>query len=289
MKLLKGLDEIIDNYQYFILDVWGVIHDGSSLYPDVLNTLKFLRNKNKQICFLSNAPRRAKVVEKVLNNFGITPNFYDFILSSGESSFIELYNNQNQNYQIFGKKYFYIGPDKDLNLLDGLAYERVDSISKANFIINTGFDNENSTIDEKLAIAIEGINYKIPMLCINPDLIVVRQNGQQMICAGALAIEYEKLGGHVYYFGKPFDIVYNLVLEKFSNTDKSKYIAIGDGIETDIKGANDFGIDNVLVSGGILAKELNIQYWQEPDELKLNKIFNKYNIFPNFVISTFKI
>ena len=174
-------------------------------------------------------------------------------------------------------------------MLDGLAYQRVEKIADASFILNTGFDHEHSTIDEKLPLAIEGNRYKIPMLCVNPDLIVVRQNGHQMICAGALAVEYKKLGGQVYYYGKPFDKVYKMVLEKFSNPDKSQFLAVGDGIETDIKGAVDFGIDNVLVSGGILSKELEIKFWQEPNEIKLKQICNNYNVFPNFVISTFKI
>jgi HAD superfamily hydrolase (TIGR01459 family) len=289
MQFIKGLDQIIDNYQYFILDIWGVVHDGSSLYPDVLNALKYLKEKNKKICFLSNAPRRSIKVKQILNNLGINDNLYDFILSSGESTNLELLNNQKNNYQLFGKKYFYIGPDKDLDLLDDLAYDRVDKISEANFILNTGFENEQSKLEEKLSLAIEGVNYKIPMLCANPDLIVVKQNGNQMICAGALAIEYKNLGGQVHYFGKPYKRVYQMVFEKFSKPDKSTVLAIGDGLETDIKGAIDYGIDSVLVTGGILAKDLEIDFWQDCDPNKLKKICDNYNVIPKFVISTFKI
>jgi len=289
MKFINGLDEIIDNYQYFILDIWGVIHDGSSLYPNAIKSLEFLKKKEKKVCFLSNAPRRSKKVIEIFDKFGIDNNLYDFILTSGESSYLELTNNLNNNFAKFGNKYFFIGPAKDLDLLDGLQYERVDDISQANFILNTGFENEDSKIDEKLPLAIQGVKYKIPMLCINPDLIVVRKNGQEMICAGMLALEYKKLGGQVHYFGKPFENVYNMVLEKFSNPDKASVVAIGDGLETDIKGAIDFGIHNILVTGGILAKELGIKFSQDADERVLQNLLSSYNFYPNFVISNLKI
>lgn len=289
MKKIAGLSEIIQDYNYYIFDIWGVIHDGSKLYPNVLETLNYLRKNHKKICFLSNAPRRASKVEQILNKFGLGNQLYDFVLSSGESTFVELKDNQDNDYKNFGKKYFYIGPEKDLDLLEGLFYQKVDELDKADFVLNTGFDSDNSTIHEKLPLAIQASKFRLPMLCVNPDLIVVKQNGEEMICAGALALEYKKLGGDVHYHGKPFKRVYEMVLEKFSMPNKDSILAIGDGLETDIKGANDFKINNIFVSGGILAKELKINFWQDANEISLKKVFNKYNIFPNYIISNLKI
>ena len=127
------------------------------------------------------------------------------------------------------------------------------------------------------------------MLCVNPDLIVVKQNGIEMICAGALALEYQKIGGIVHYYGKPFPKVYQMVLEKFLMPNKDKIVAIGDGMETDIKGASDFKIDSILVTGGILAKQLGIKFWEVAENEKLNKICNNYNLFPNYIISNLRI
>jgi len=289
MRLINNLTEIIGNYNYFIVDIWGVIHDGSAPYPNVIETLKYLRDNNKKIGFLSNAPRRSAKVKDVLAKFGVTPDLYDFVFTSGESAYEDLELNASNNYDRFGKKYLYIGPHKDLDLLEGLDYERVDNPAEASFVINTGFDHDNSQLSEKLPIAIQANNFKLPMLCINPDLIVVKQNGQEMLCAGALAREYQKIGGKVFYYGKPYSKVYEDVLKKFSSPSKEKIVAIGDGLETDIKGANDFKIDNVLISGGILVKELDIEFWQNPDEDKIKKICNNYKIFPNYIISNLKI
>ncbi len=289
MKFISGIKEISSNYSHFIFDVWGVLHDGHPPYPNVIETLKFLRNAGKKICMLSNAPRRSSKVIEVLNKFGITSEFYDFILTSGEATFLDLKRNQDAGYKNFGKNYFYVGPNKDLDLLDGLEYIRTNEISKADFLVNTGFENEHSTIHEKLPQIIEAKKYNLPMICVNPDLIVVRQDGQEMICAGALAYEYEKMSEKVFYYGKPFLSVYKMVLETFGNPDKNKIIAIGDGMETDIKGANGFGIDSILITGGILAKQLNIKFWQDADKEKLAAICHKYHLSPQFIISNLKI
>ncbi len=277
--------EIADKYDYFILDIWGVIHDGSATYPNVVENLKSLRKLNKKICFLSNAPRRSDVVAEILTKFGISSDLYDFILTSGEATYIFLEENQKQDFSQFKKNYYYIGPNKDINLLKGLNYNLITDAAKADFVINTGFDNEFSTIEEKLPQAKEAIKYGLPMICVNPDLIVVKQNGQEMICAGILANEYKKMGGEVIYFGKPYNSVYNQVFRLFSIKDKSKVLAIGDGIETDILGANNFKIDSALIPGGILSGELNIKHNQLPSSENLNRICQKYNSFPQFVIA----
>lgn len=289
MEFKSGIAEISDAYDYFLFDVWGVIHDGNAAYPNVLDVISFLRKAGKKICFLSNAPRRSSKVAAVLQKFGITPDFYDFILTSGEATFLDLQKNQDSGFKNFGKNYFYIGPQKDIDLLDGLGYVRVDNASKANVAITTGFDGEGSTLAEKLPQALEAKKNNLPMICVNPDLVVVRQNGHEMICAGALAMEYEKIGGKVFYYGKPFPAVYKMVCEIFNYPEIKKILAVGDGMETDIKGASDFGIDSALVTGGILANSLGIKYWQTADKNKLAVICDSYQIFPQFVISNLKL
>jgi HAD superfamily hydrolase (TIGR01459 family) len=289
MKFIKSIKEIADLYDYFIFDVWGVIHDGSKAYPGAIEAISFLREKGKKICFLSNAPRRAAKVAAVLNKFGVTPDLYDFIMSSGEATFIDLEKNQKDGFKDFGKNYFYIGPKKDLDLLDGLEYQKVDSAAEANFAITTGFDYDDSTLSEKIPQALDAKKYNLPMICVNPDLIVVKQSGQEMICAGALALEYKKIGGNVIYYGKPYTSVYEIVCQNFNISKNSKIIAIGDGMETDIQGANNFGIDSILITGGILSNSLNITYNQEADKDDLEKIFNQHKLFPQFITSNLKI
>ncbi|MFM7702560.1 MAG: HAD hydrolase-like protein, partial [Alphaproteobacteria bacterium] len=119
--------------------------------------------------------------------------------------------------------------------------------------------------------------------------IVVKQNGQEMICAGLLGLEYEKMGGIVNYYGKPHQNVYNRVFEKYNNPPKSRFLAVGDSLETDIKGANDFGIDSILLTGGVLSNKLGVKFWQDPLIENLNKLCDKYNIYPKHIISNLKL
>ncbi len=288
MKFHNNIIEAASDYEYLIFDVWGVVHDGTSAYAGVVDAIKTLRNSGKKICFLSNAPRRSFKVAEVLKKYGITSDLYDFILTSGEATFLDLQKNEDENYKKFGQNYFYIGPQKDLDLLDGLNYKITSDASAADFAVATGFDGDNSVLAEKMPQLLQAAQYNLPLICVNPDLIVVKQNGLELICAGVLANEYKKLNGEVLYYGKPFAAVYHKVCELFNTSDKSKMLgkmlAIGDGMETDIKGAVDFGIDSVLITGGILSNKLQIKYGEMADKNKLETICKNYQLYPTFVI-----
>lgn len=283
MQFKNNLKEISDSYQYFIFDIWGVIHDGSAAYPNVVETISELRAQNKKICFLSNAPRRAAKAAQVLAKFGITQDLYDFILTSGEAAYLDLEKNQNNGFSTYGKNYLYIGPQKDVDLLDGLDYNIVEKAQDADFVVTTGFDKDDSTLAEKQPQIDDAIAHNLPMICVNPDLIVVRQSGLEMLCAGVIAAEYARLGGQVTYYGKPYDRVYNIVHERFHD-ENNGIIAIGDALETDIKGALKSGIDSALVTGGILSNRLGIKHGQVADKEKLEEICKEYDVYPKFVL-----
>ena len=281
MKLFNDIRQIADNYQYFIIDIWGVVHDGSDAYEDVLENLRYLRDCSKNICFLSNAPRKADVVADVLAKFGVDDSFYDFVLSSGQAVFNYLKEND------FGKNYYYIGPKKDEDLLKGLQYERVYDANIADFAIVTGYDDNDSVADEKDEDlkAIKAGN--LTLICVNPDLVVVKQDGRRLICAGLIAQRYQEMQGKVVYFGKPYKMVYDQVFKLFDVDQNSakKVLAIGDGLETDIKGANDFGIDCAFVSCGIFGSQLKVSYGQLPEIGLLKEICQKNQANPDYVIS----
>jgi HAD superfamily hydrolase (TIGR01459 family) len=284
MQFKNNIQELSDIYDHFIFDVWGVIHDGSSAYSGAKEAIELLRNKGKKICFLSNAPRRAFKVAEVLAKYGITANLYDFILTSGEATYLDFEKNQNNNFADFGPNYFYIGPKKDIDLLSGLNYKMVEDSALANIAVTTGFDNDSSTLEEKMPQLLQTKKFNLPLICVNPDLIVVKQSGLELLCAGALAAEYLKMKGKVIYYGKPFSSVYKMVCEIFDSVETSKMLAVGDGMETDIKGALDFGIDCALVTGGILSNKLSVKYGQIAEENKVETVCKNYQLFPTFVI-----
>lgn len=288
IKNIDSISVLAEKYQYFIIDIWGVLHDGTTLYPQVLPTLQYLKQAKKTVCLLSNAPRRSHIVVDFLAKMGIGSDLYSFILTSGEAVYLDLQHNQQNGFINFKQKYCYAGPLKDRNLLNGLAYQETD-VSLANFILNTGFDNDDSILDEKIPLLNKAKEQDLPMICANPDLMVVKQNGQKIICAGVMAKYYQSLGGKIFYYGKPLTKIYEILHNLLEKPNKSSIIAVGDGLETDILGANNFQIDSLLVTGGILTHELKISFSQKVHLDKIKNICQKYSAMPNYTISNLSL
>jgi HAD superfamily hydrolase (TIGR01459 family) len=248
MLTIPNLSIIIHRYDALILDLWGVVHDGSHLYDGVHDALVQLKKADKKVIFLSNAPRRDHKVMAVLEHLGVSNDLYLEVMSSGEMGFRWLKDGNAS----WGKKYFYIGPAKDEDVVDGLGFTRVQELHEADFLLNVGFGSESQDSENWLPILSVAQAAGIPMLCLNPDLEVVKQTGERFECAGVLAHMYEGLGGKVTWFGKPYKEVYEHCFEVFRPIAKQRILAVGDSLDTDIPGAQNAGIDSVLVTGGIL-------------------------------------
>ena len=315
IKQLKNLQSIYSKYDVLFVDLWGVIHDGIEPYSGVHEALQAVKESGTKIIFVSNAPRRAQKAVEGLRRFGINDELYDGIMTSGEVVFKALVNSSlrgvdpefisgEHNAAIHTKesvdcratplaslamtnKYIIIGPERDAGLLDGTDYIKVESVADAEFMIVTGFDNDDSTMAEKQHYLDEAIKLDMPLICANPDLIVVRKSGKEALCAGVIAKKYEDMGGKVLSFGKPHRPIYEQAMELAGNPDKSRVAAIGDSLITDILGANDFGIASYLIPGGILGAELGIKHGELPDTDKLQQLCNRYNITPTGVLPEF--
>jgi HAD superfamily hydrolase (TIGR01459 family) len=266
MQIHKNSLEIIKNYDAFIVDVWGVIHSSGILYKNTENAMKQMMECGRVI-LLSNAPRRAKKVADFLTGIGIKQNIhYHNILTSGEAF---LCHAKKSEY----KTVFYMGPEKDLDIFDNDLNDNFSQDLQGTIEITRNIED---SFDDAIVTGltdVEDISKDIPNLenllqkgtvlsCINPDIVVKVGNDHQF-CAGAVAKEYEKMGGSVKYFGKPHGDVYNMAFEMLNGIKKNKILAIGDGMETDILGANNVEIDSLLCVGGIHEKEI---YWKGVDE-----------------------
>ena len=255
IRMLPGVAPLARDYDGFILDLWGVIHDGVTVFPGVIDCLSRLHSAGKRFLMLSNAPRRADFIADGMIKMGIPAALCRDIMSSGEATWRELKTRRDPWYARLGRKCLHIGPDRDLNMFEGLDLERVADIADAAFIMNTGpWRDEEQVADyeEKLQA---GVRRNLPMVCVNPDLEVIR-GGQRIICAGALAQRYEELGGDVRYQGKPYPEIYGACFETLGIADKRRVLAIGDSLRTDIAGAAAAGIDSALVLSGLHGDEL---------------------------------
>jgi HAD superfamily hydrolase (TIGR01459 family) len=287
-KLLAGLREIAPDYDGFILDLWGVLHDGAKPLPGVLDALSRLKAAGKRLVVLSNAPRRAALVASRMAEIGIPAALHDDVYSSGEEAWQHLKRRDDPFYAALGRRCYHIGPARDENMLEGIDLERVTDIADAEFMLNTGpaLGWEETVADyEALLRAAQARD--VPMVCANPDLVVIHE-GRPAICAGALAQRYEALGGRVRWHGKPFPAVYQTCFRLLGIADRRRILAVGDSLRTDIAGAAGAGIDSLLVTGGIHGDELGAAPGELPEPARLEAAFAASGHHPQSVIAAFR-
>ena len=261
---LPGIAPLADRYDGFILDLWGVVHDGISAYPGAVDALACLKARGKRVLLLSNAPRRVDAIAHAMERMGIPRELYDELISSGEAAYEALRRRDDPWLEALGRACYLMGPARDRGMVEGLDLRRVASVDEASFILATGVDWDDHGIEVYEPALVAGAARRLPMVCANPDLVVIR-GGKRVICAGTLARRYEELGGVVRSFGKPHPSVYRLCLARLGIADRARILAVGDSLRTDIAGARAAGIDAVLVTGGIHAEELGIALGAEPD------------------------
>jgi len=285
LPVFPGLSAIAAAYDGFILDLWGVIHDGTTPYPGVVDTLKALKAAGKHVLILSNAPRRAQVLIDGLAGMNIARDLYGPVMSSGEAVRNELESRADPAFAQLGTRLYHLGPPRDRNIFDGLAGIVEADLASAHFVLNTGpieFDHQVADYEDVLSKAAAR---HLPMVCANPDRVVVRQ-GKMVICAGALADRYRELGGHVIDRGKPDPAIYRTCLAKLG-VPAAQVLVVGDSLETDIAGGLNAGLDCVMVAGGVHREALGIAWGAMPDPEKVTALATRHHRMPKAVIPAF--
>jgi HAD superfamily hydrolase (TIGR01459 family) len=257
MQMLTGFAPLAPRYDGFILDLWGVLHDGVSPYPGAVEVLTRLRAAGKPVVLLSNAPRRAVLAQRGMREMGIPDDLYSGILTSGEATHRMLRDRTDPFFAALGRRVYHLGPERDRSVMEGLDLERVAQPGQADFVLNTGPNDEGyptdpAAYDDDLRACRAAA---LPMVCANPDLEVVRGD-LLVICAGILAQRYEALGGITRWVGKPDPAIYATVLDMLG-VERARVLAVGDALRTDVAGAAGVGIDACWVLGGIHADELH--------------------------------
>jgi len=261
VKKLKHLAEIYENYDTYVIDLWGVIHNGVKPHSKAIEAVENLIKNKKKVIFLTNAPRPCKEVKKFLHNLKIKEELLENILSSGEAAMLSL---QEKKY---GEFFFHLGPEKDDSIFFDIK-EKKTSIEECNFILCTGVvDDHEENLSYYKKILKSHTSKKL--ICTNPDLIVHRGNVTEY-CAGTIAKIFESLGGQVIYFGKPYKEIYKMCFR-----ENEKVIAIGDNLNTDIKGANNMNIDSIFISSGVHRSEFK-------QENELSDLCDQYKVKPTY-------
>ncbi len=273
MEEPESLQAIIDRYDAVLCDVWGVIHNGIHAFDKAVSALRKVRQSRKSVILLTNSPRPHQGVASQLASLKIGTDVYDDIVTSGDAT----------RYLIMEapKKVFHIGPERDLALFDGLDVELVEEFEATSIVCTGLFDDEHETPEDYDELLLKLRSKNLPFICANPDIIVHHGN-KELWCAGALARNYEQLGGRTLIAGKPHRPIYDLAMKKLDKKNglvgKDRILAIGDGILTDMKGGQQFGLDTLFISGGIHQNEYAKN--GHVDRALLIEVLNKYGSHP---------
>jgi HAD superfamily hydrolase (TIGR01459 family) len=239
------LDTLDPKYRLILCDVWGVVHDGVTLYPGAADRLRQWRDEGQRVALITNAPRTAEAVEQQLARIGLAHDAYDFVATSGEAG-IEALNALRQPVG-------FVGTAADREILEGRGVQIAadDSFTE---LACTGVTEQRPQPQDYLPDLERWADRDVRMHCLNPDRVVIR-GGVPEACAGAIADLYAGLGGRVTWYGKPHEAIYRHALHRAGDPPANQVLAVGDGLQTDILGAARMGFDAIFVSGGIHAGE----------------------------------
>ena len=264
----SGLRSIAENYDIFYIDLWGVIHNGINLHKNAIETLEEITKAKKQYVLLTNAPRPNRTVKSFLEKMGMNKEFREKVYSSGEAALNYLRKNSLE------EKFYHVGPPRDFDLFLDFKKNKTNDIKESSYLLCTGlFEEQGEDLNYYKELFKDHINKK--MICTNPDLIVDRGEKREL-CAGSLALVFEKMGGEVIYFGKPFPEVYKQAI----NNEGKKALSIGDNLNTDIKGANLLNYNSLIISNGVHREEIKKE--------GIDMISKKYEVVVNFIQTELK-
>ncbi len=287
--LIASLASLNGRYDAVFCDLWGCLHNGHTPFPDAVAALQTFRRAGGKVLLLTNAPRPKPSVVKHLDAMGVPRDAWDEVVTSGDAT----------QYTLFSGTYsraYFIGALKDEPFFTDFPDDLTPAplirvaIEQAEVVICTGLANDltETPADYKLTL-MRAKNAELPMLCANPD-IIVDYGDKRLYCAGALAAEYEAMGGKTMYFGKPHPPIYDLARRRLAALgvrSDPQILCIGDGIGTDIQGGMAEGLDTLFVTGGISAAEFGPDY-SNPNKDLLENFLNARQLSATYAISTLK-
>jgi len=285
-EIIAALSDVSDRYEALFVDLWGCVHNGVTAYPEAVAALKAYRAKGGIVVLVTNSPKPRAGVAAQLSMFGVPDDAYDTIATSGDSARAAMFTGA------VGEKVYFMGEwERDEEFFQPLEVidEPVEIVrvplAEAEGIVCCGPFDPMADPAVNRADFLYAKTKGLKLLCANPDIVVDRGEVREW-CAGALARLYTEMGGESLYFGKPHPPIYDLARRRLAALGKdipaASILAIGDGAQTDIRGAMGEDIDSLFITGGLAATDT--QTTQQPDPAALQAYVDKEKIAPNYSI-----
>jgi len=289
-EIIAALSDVGLRYDAVFCDLWGCLHNGKTPFPAAVSALQSFRQGGGSVVLLTNAPRPKASIVRQLDGMGVPRDAWDEVVSSGDAAQFALVSGA------VGRKVFHIGAPKDEPFFtdfseDVAAYARSQpsitrvALDQAQGIVCTGLRDDLTEVPEDYRpTLLMGKTLGLPMLCANPD-IVVDMGDRRLWCAGALARDYQAMGGTALYFGKPHPPIYDLARRRLAalRGGDPQILCIGDGVATDVQGGIAEGLDVLFITGGIDAAAFGPDS-SNPDNMLLEEWLMERQLSPSFAM-----
>ena len=290
-KFCQGISDISDSYNAFLIDQWGVLHNGEKAYDGAVECLKELKDRKKEIIILSNSGKRAEQNRDVLKKLGILPSLYDHIITSGEICWEGLKNQDDSFFKGLGETCFLMSRGGDRSIIDGSGVTAVKSIEDADFLLISGSDMPDKTmVDYYEPLLRKAIRKRMKAVCANPDSRALVGNNY-VHGPGLIARRFEDFGGVVHYIGKPHQPIYRYCIKLLQEKEiyPGQTVMVGDTMAHDIIGAAGVNIDTCLVSSGIHYGSFKACRSPAEVDRALNILILQYNnVRPTYLVDKLK-
>ncbi|MBZ9674346.1 TIGR01459 family HAD-type hydrolase [Mesorhizobium sp. ES1-1] len=273
---LDGIAALAERYQVFLLDQFGVLHDGASPYPGAVQALSALKGAGKTIVLISNSGKRAEPNERRLLKLGFEPGSWDQFVSSGEVAWRSFHEMAATGVLRHETRCLLISRDGDRSAIEGLPLALTNHGDDAELVLISASEGDRYDLDHYRELLRPAAARRVPCFCTNPDRTMLTTAGPRF-GAGEIADLYEQLGGSAIRIGKPFPAIYEAALAIVGNPELGSVVCVGDSLEHDVAGGNRAGMATALVLSGILA-----------DEADLAGLFARCNSQPNYIIGSFR-
>jgi HAD superfamily hydrolase (TIGR01459 family) len=272
--MINGLNDIIDSYDTFILDQWGVLHNGGAAFPQAIQALEFLKANNKKVVILSNSGKSGVFSYARLQDSGISRDLYLDVLTSGDHM---RHNFSSGKFKHLGNNALHFSWDNDQTVLDDCGLSK-SNIEDASFVLCCGVDRGDlDYYMDDLTLALQN---NLELVVSNPDLVAMLPDGSLKTCPGAIAKAYQDMGGIVHWHGKPQHDIYKMCYELVGGWENA--IAVGDSLEHDIGGANSASLSSLFITSGIHSTQIS-------DQTSIANLSEKYSVKPSYCTEWFKV
>jgi HAD superfamily hydrolase (TIGR01459 family) len=283
----SGLADLASRYRGFIVDQWGVLHDGARAYAQALGCLAELRAAGKQVILLSNSGKRTVVNRARLAEMGIGDTLYDAVVTSGEATWQALAERRDPFYAGLGDRCILWSRYGDRSVVEGLSLEVVDVVDDADFLLLGGVEDD-ARLEDFGAVLEAAAERALPMVCANPDIVSVLPDGRFGMAPGAVAHHYEQLGGKVGYVGKPHRPIYELCLDILGRPPHGEVLTVGDSIAHDVAGGAAMELDTALVMSGIHGRLFDPERGASANRAAMEQLAVEYGVLPRWVLPSFR-